>query len=364
MGRVWRRKTEPTRDQEVKRRPTEGVAASAREEVGEQRRSERFAAPSMAGDQRRREKETDRSRRSPSYVEILTGRESPRMEMEVHREDREEAERPWQKVQHKKRRRTPPPGENSGHMLDKPSQRRSRHSPPRKRTSSGGVVEVCGQCRQPGHLKNECRRVEVCRRCERPGHREKRCPMPPPELGTCQPRGEKQRVEKSCKPREPEVKADKEVPWAEGHTGERRGEPQTSEPEVEENHYVSLSKDSIMLAENPTARNVSKEHMAKSGEAPHIFSQKSLQEGSRSITPKEPHIKPVNGDNERNDVKHLNNASSSNEEVNDVNENLPHSIAIYSKPETTTKRDNEVEGDSDEIYLDPDFEKQIELEFQ
>ncbi|KAJ0983131.1 hypothetical protein J5N97_011386 [Dioscorea zingiberensis] len=106
------------------------------------------------------------------------------------------------------------------------------------------------------------------------------------------------------------------------------------------------------LAPDPTARNVSKEHMAKSGEAPHIFSQKSLQEGSRSITPKEPHI------------KHLNNASSSNEEVNDVNENLPHSIAIYSKPETTTKRDNEVEGDSDEIYLDPDFEKQIELEFQ
>ncbi|KAJ0985973.1 hypothetical protein J5N97_004329 [Dioscorea zingiberensis] len=56
-----------------------------------------------------------------------------------------------------------------------------RHPPPRKRTSEG-VIEVCGKCRQPGHLMVECRREEVCRRCERQGHREAKCTSPPKAL--------------------------------------------------------------------------------------------------------------------------------------------------------------------------------------
>ncbi|KAJ0967595.1 hypothetical protein J5N97_024512 [Dioscorea zingiberensis] len=57
-----------------------------------------------------------------------------------------------------------------------------------KRTPSG-VIEVCGKCRQPGHMMVNCRRMEVCRRCEKPGHKALRCPVPSSELGTIQLQG-------------------------------------------------------------------------------------------------------------------------------------------------------------------------------
>ncbi|KAJ0983237.1 hypothetical protein J5N97_011492 [Dioscorea zingiberensis] len=141
---------------------------------GEQRLQGRPVVPTPADDQRRTENETERGRRSPSFMEVLTGRtENSRndtSQTETHMENQPQeamhepakVERPWTEVRHKKKRRTPPLEERSGHTPTMNSHQRRRHSPPRKRTSSG-VVEVCGRCRRPGHMMNECRRVEVYR---------------------------------------------------------------------------------------------------------------------------------------------------------------------------------------------------------
>ncbi|KAJ0980954.1 hypothetical protein J5N97_009209 [Dioscorea zingiberensis] len=74
-----------------------------------------------------------------------------------------------------------------------------RRSPPTKRTSSGGVVEVCGKYRQPGHIMADCRRIEVCRRCERPGYRAARCPVSSSELAAIQAQEEELRRSKGKK---------------------------------------------------------------------------------------------------------------------------------------------------------------------
>ncbi|KAJ0972516.1 hypothetical protein J5N97_020475 [Dioscorea zingiberensis] len=83
MGRVWRRRVEPMKREEKSERGcrTETLHGGdqLREEARQQRQDEQRwrekpDLPVRGGDHRRAEEATERSRRSPSFVEILTGR--------------------------------------------------------------------------------------------------------------------------------------------------------------------------------------------------------------------------------------------------------------------------------------------------
>ncbi|KAJ0967592.1 hypothetical protein J5N97_024509 [Dioscorea zingiberensis] len=220
-------------------------------------------APLPGREQRLEEEGATQGRGGRLYVEVLTGKKvTPRPEEwqpEKHKgdptkEDGHEGgmERPWTKVCRKKRQRTPPVAESSRRPPDKNTHMRLRHSPPRKRTSSG-VIEVCGRCRQPGHLMIDCRRVEVCRRCERPGHREKKCPRPPPKLGTIQLRGLRQMGTNAGKMKKKRHAITADLPGTEARGGASKDDsvipPDREAPAEEETHHASLSVDTVMMAE-------------------------------------------------------------------------------------------------------------------
>ncbi|KAJ0966687.1 hypothetical protein J5N97_023604 [Dioscorea zingiberensis] len=92
---------------------------------------------------------------------------------------------PWTEVHSKRRRRLTPVREGTKPCTSRGNHVRQRRSPPMKRTLRG-LIEVCGRCRQPGHVMKDCRRLEVCRRCEIPGHRQSGCPETSPERGWSQ----------------------------------------------------------------------------------------------------------------------------------------------------------------------------------
>ncbi|KAJ0983549.1 hypothetical protein J5N97_011804 [Dioscorea zingiberensis] len=172
MSRVWRRVPEPRQPE-----PRRDTAERQRTE-DPQPEARRDAARGDAGPVQPNE----RRRASPlrefdlTYAEVTSGRRAspradhvepePRPPSPAREKEYGRKEQPWIKVQGKKQkqRRSPPAGEGSRSGQFR-GELQPRRSPPTKRTSSGGVVEVCGTCRQPGHHKKECRREEVCRTC-------------------------------------------------------------------------------------------------------------------------------------------------------------------------------------------------------
>ncbi|KAJ0968814.1 hypothetical protein J5N97_021691 [Dioscorea zingiberensis] len=116
-----------------------------------------------------------------------------------------------------------------------------------------GVIEVCGKCRQPGHLMRDCRRIEVCWRCERPGHREAKCLVPSSELGTIRISGRKQDKAKdgkklSAKSKDTNINSRPEVRREDLTIKHRK-------PLLEEEtQHVSLALDSSMMKERSMLR--------------------------------------------------------------------------------------------------------------
>ncbi|KAJ0983348.1 hypothetical protein J5N97_011603 [Dioscorea zingiberensis] len=262
-SRVWLRKAEPGHA-DAPRRADYGANVQEQRR-GEQRDLARQAHDSVpaTGGPREERGHVDRAkppaqRVSPerSFVAAVTGSMEHLSTLGHKQEDGSPSkmdfdtgsskEKPWELVRRKKKRRLSPVVKDA--CTARPSLGglpRRRHSPPTKRTPSG-VVEVCGKCRQPGHLMKDCRRVEVCRRCERPGHREARCPISPPATGTISLQGLKLVGAKEAKRHSKDSTSN--LTGARNRGGEQ--EKLKGKTLLEESpHHVSLAVDEVMLEE-------------------------------------------------------------------------------------------------------------------
>ncbi|KAJ0974781.1 hypothetical protein J5N97_016746 [Dioscorea zingiberensis] len=189
-----------------------------------------------------------------TYAELITGKkanphgEAPIQGTEERAGEDDNAGRPWKKVTYKKEKKPRTSTAEARQRLSPSSSShvRHRHPPPRKRTP-GGVIEVCGRCRQPGHLMRDCQRVEVCRRCERPGHREAKCTLQPAAIGIIQVHRKQLAGKKEVS------QPGREATTVLSRTGERRETPAGPSwrvaPDVEEFHHVSLALDSTIATE-------------------------------------------------------------------------------------------------------------------